>query len=178
MQPAYDPSMGPRDPSELRCWHLEGKIAVRDPEDSGSAYVRWRQSNRAYELDISGPLGTGAAAIYGDGSRVVMRLSEDKVIVSRTPEALLRTHFGWEVPISGLNWWARGLAIPGAPHQLEKGPDGRPVRLQQEGWDVQFLEYESHIGYPLPVKLELNQGERRVRMRIRDWQPHNCELHA
>ncbi len=164
--------------SDLDCWHLEGKIAVRDENDSGSAYVHWRHAGDEFHLQISGPLGTGAAVAYGNASRVVMRLADDRILVGRTAEALVARHFGWRIPFAALDWWARGLPIPGEPAEITDGPDQLPAQLNQAGWNVLIQQYGSYSGYQLPEKLELNQGERRVRVRIRDWLPGNCTLES
>lgn len=164
------------DPSTLRCWHLEGKIAVRDEHDSGSAYVHWQQRDNRFHLRISGPLGAGAAVAYGDDETVVMRLADDHVMIGRTAEALVARHFGWRVPFASLDWWARGLETPGSAAAITRDETGLAREIHQDGWQILLQDYDEYDGYRLPVRIELNQPPRRVRVRIRDWQPGNCRI--
>ncbi len=179
LDPVSEPRDGqPRDPARLHCWHQEGKIAVRDEAGSGSAHFLWQHRGQEFFLQVSGPLGVGTAVAYGDGRSVVMRLKDDKIMVGSSAEALVATHFGWRVPFDELNWWARGLPAPGARAETETDASGRLSAIRQDGWLVLLQEHGEFDGYTLPVKVEMTQGDRRVRVRIRDWQPGNCRLDA
>ncbi len=172
------PPLADRDPAGLRCWHMEGKVGVRDEHDSGSAHFLWQQREREFFLKVTGPLGMGAAVAYGDGSSVVMRLKDDQVMVGRTAQALVAQHFGWRVPFDEMVWWARGIPAPGNQSQAQRDAQGQLAVLRQDGWQVLFQAYEEFDGYQLPVKMELTQDIRRVRVRIKDWLPGECRLDA
>ena len=128
---------------------------------------------------MSGPLGVGSAKAYGNDSHAVMRLKDDTIRVGRSAEALVAQQFGWRVPFQELNWWARGVPAPGAEAAGDPDPQGGLHTIRQDGWLVVLQEYAAFDGYRLPVKMEMTQGElRRVRVRIREWQPGNCHLDA
>ena len=95
--------------------------------------------------------GLRARAIEGDDAR-----------------ALLERELGWQVPVAGLVDWVRGMRGPGAS-RIEFRPDGLPAAIVQDGWRVEFLDYDSSREPPLPRRLFASSGERKVRLAIREW---------
>ena len=41
--------------------------------------------------------------------------------------------------------------------------------IVQDGWRVEFLDYDSDRDPPLPLRLHASKGERKVRLAIREW---------
>ena len=46
---------------------------------------------------------------------------------------------------------------------------GLPAAIVQDGWRVEFLDYDSSHEPPLPRRVFASSGERKVRLAIREW---------
>ena len=80
---------------------------------------------------------------------------------------LLARELGWDVPVAQLVDWVRGVRAPGEA-RVEFRADGLPAAITQDGWRVEFLDYDE--GSPaLPRKLHASSGSRKVRLAIREW---------
>jgi outer membrane lipoprotein LolB len=150
-------------------WQLTARIAVRTPEDGWSASLRWRQSGDAYRVDVWGPLGRTLARLDGGVDGVALRTS-DGMYQAPSPEQLLLSELGWQLPVSGMRHWIRGLPSPQGPVDgLELDEIGRPERLQQAGWDVSFPEYQGYGVDALPGRVVLVRDPVHIRLSAEGW---------
>ena len=96
---------------------------------------------------------------------------------SRPPRAISGPHPGelaWHLtgfwlPVSALQYWARGLPWPGAPGEASYDLE-RLQSLEQLGWSLTFDRYETVAGVELPFRIKATQGNR-FTLLIKDWQP-------
>lgn len=155
-------------------WQLSGKLAVRQPDDSGSALInRWRQQGDRYEVALSSSfLGMGNTYLQGGAGFMELTLPNGDHYRSADPEALVATATGWRLPLANLSWWIRGLPAPGSNARLLFNAAGQPAVLYQSGWEVRYERWRPPVsGLPeLPVRITAVKDERRVRLVITDWQ--------
>ena len=155
--------------ARLDIWTLRGRIGVVADERAWSATVLWEQAPSGYRIDIVGPVGQGRATVLG-GPAGVSLAAEGRTDSARTPEALIRKHLGWDVPVSGLRYWLRGLPRPGPVQDRSLDGRGRLVSLDQAGWHIEFQRYQpSAAGVDLPYKLSLETDRLRVRVAVQSW---------
>jgi len=155
----------------LESWTCNGRVAANDGKESFSGSLRWRQTQDAYQIRLSGPLGQGLVEVKGSPQGVTLRTSDQNTFAAPTPEALLDQYFGWRLPVTGLRYWIVGLPMPGLP--MADGvldPRGRLERLQQSGWRIQYLAYRQVQGLDLPSKLVLEHPRLSARIVISRWQ--------
>ncbi len=80
---------------------------------------------------------------------------------------------GWDIPVNQLPDWVRGLvADDTAPaEQVERDGDGRPRRVVQMGWQIQYLDwYPAEGDRPvLPRRIEAVNGDAKVRLVVDSW---------
>jgi outer membrane lipoprotein LolB len=157
--------------SGLESWACNGRVGASDGKESFSGSLRWRQTQDAYQIRLSGPLGQGLVEVKGSPQGVALRTSDQNTFVAPTPEALLDQYFGWRLPVTGLRYWIIGLPMPGVP--IAEGaldPRGRLVRLEQSGWKIQYLAYRQVQGLDLPSKLVLEHPRLSARIVLSRWQ--------
>ncbi|MDP1708812.1 MAG: lipoprotein insertase outer membrane protein LolB [Gammaproteobacteria bacterium] len=127
--------------TDLRHWAVNGRLAIFTRQTGWHARIRWIQRDDGYLIQLDGPLGQGAAELHGSAAAVVLRTTEGEFSAA-SAEALLAQHLGWQLPVSGLHYWVRGLPDPGAAaERLTLDDAGRITRLQQSGWDIEFKHY-------------------------------------
>lgn len=133
------------------------------------ADVHWNQNaNGSYDMSLSGPLGVGAAQVMGDAKRVRVRTREG-TIDTDDPEQWMLDHLGWTVPIRQLRHWVLGLPAPDSESERVLNVDGQIERLQQDGWRIEYPEYQIVHGHELPRRILASQDDRSLILVITEW---------
>ena len=134
-------------------FNLQGKIGVRTPQQSGSAFFTWVQDRNEYDIELSGILGVGKTQISGKPGQVQLNSAKTGLIEAATPEELLERATGWQAPITHIISWVQ--ARPATTQaQTTQDADGRINHIQEDGWNVD-LSYDAE--QKLPNKLILKQ---------------------
>jgi len=151
----------------LENWDISGKIGIITPDSSNSASLKWLQEQQQYQIDIHGPLGQGGASIQGTPGQVTVDISGEGIFVGPDPEFILYQQLGWDIPISDIYWWIRGLPSPDSQfeHSLESN---RLKTLQQNGWTIQYLRYNS-LEPALPRKIKLFRNGLKITLVVHSW---------
>lgn len=148
---------------------LEGKIGVKTPEKSGSAFFTWVQQQEQFDLELSGILGVGKTQISGKPGAVTLNSAKTGLIQAETAEELLERATGWQAPITHLIDWVQ--ARPATTQaKITKDASHRPIQFIEDGWSVD-LSYNDKS--ELPNKLILKQSlaedqENRITMIIQN----------
>ena len=150
-------------------FNLQGKIGVRTPHQSGSAFFTWVQQQQQFDIELSGILGVGKTQISGKPGQVTLNSAKTGLIYAESPEELLERATGWQAPITHLIDWvqARPATIDA---QIQKDSQQRPTQFIEDGWTVD-LSYNDNA--PLPNRLILKQAlesgqENRITMLIQN----------
>ncbi|MEE1922465.1 lipoprotein insertase outer membrane protein LolB [Pseudomonas sp. 148P] len=157
--------------ASLDGWQINGKVGIRAPKDSGSGTLFWLQRQDYYDIRLSGPLGRGAARLTGRPGQVVLEVANQGRFEAATPETLLAEQMGWELPVSHLVWWVRGLPAPDSKSRLTLDGNSRLASLEQDGWQVEYTSYTEQNGYWLPERMKLHGQDLDVTVVLKEWQP-------
>lgn len=162
--------------SPIQHWELRGRLAVRADEQGGQAALVWRRDGTRHGLRLSGPLGRGLLQLTQDESGAQLQDAEQRVLYAPSAEELLFRYSGWRLPVENLNYWVRGLPVPGVAMEQELDDSGQLKTLRQEAWEVQYQEYVLVEGRSLPRRLRLTnprktaeQPAMEVRLVIERW---------
>lgn len=149
-------------------WHLTGRLALRTENEGWHASLDWQQQDDGYLMRLRAPLGSGSLQLQGDAGWVVLRTSNGEEAVSTDPEGLLLQQLGWQVPVSNLRYWVRGLPAPGAASR-KLDEHGHLARLWQNGWEIEFLDYGQVGAVYLPGRVFARFGDAEVRLVVGNW---------
>lgn len=155
--------------NNLHRWHLEGKIAVQTARDSGSATINWTQNNEQYVVSLYGPLGTNGIKLIGKPGKILLITAKGQRFSARTPEGLLAKQWGFNLPVSNLKYWIRGLEVPNEPANKQLDRYGRLKQLDQNGWHVQYLSYNNNYPFDLPNKIFITSPSLKTKIIIYKW---------
>jgi outer membrane lipoprotein LolB len=125
----------------LNQWQIDGAFALSTPKQNDLANYRWRQNNQSFVIDVSSALNAVRFRVSGHPGRVVLTGVKGGPVEAPYAETLLRRVLGWQLPVSGLQYWIRGLAAPGS-HDVQKDSLGRFKVLTQQGWRINYLSYQ------------------------------------
>ncbi len=134
-------------------WDLRGRVALRTGDEGFHISLQWLREAGRHRIDLSGPLGGGRVRLIQNENGAELRDADDKVYRDSSMQRLLRRRTGLEMPIEGMNFWVLGLPAPGAAAKIELDEWGRLKTMQQQGWDIRFIEYADYDGYELPNRV-------------------------
>lgn len=173
-QPPADWTQRSEQLRRLDAWELSGKLAVKQPSDSGTAIINhWIQKQDAYDLELSSSfLGMGRTSLQGVPGFIALTLPDGETYRSGDPEALIKAATGWQLPIESLVWWIRGLPGPDGDFRLLFDSNRQLAMIRQHGWEIRYDRWQPFItGYPpLPARITAVKDDKRVRMVVTDWQ--------
>jgi outer membrane lipoprotein LolB len=167
------PGVTPRHPgavAELDRWAFNGRVSLTREETGWHAALAWREYAGEYDLRVTGPLGQGAFELSGNAAGVMLVDAESRTYTARDADALLRHVTGWTLPVTGMHYWVRGLAVPGVESRIEQDAAGLVSRLDQSGWVIRYDRYQPVDGFMLPGRLRMEQDNVSVRLVIDEWQ--------
>jgi outer membrane lipoprotein LolB len=107
--------------------------------------------------------------IWGDARRVSVYTADGRVLSATDPEQLLAATMGIRIPVNGLIYWIRGLPDPHQQSELTGDKAGRLIRLEQNGWIIDYLRYEQIAGLELPTRIRARQNGLKVQLVINEW---------
>lgn len=159
-----------RAPDVPRQWALEGRASIRTGSDGGTLSLFWRQSGeRHYRIHLRAPFGAGSVRIQGRPQSVTLRTGDGEVHRAASARDLLYAQTGYDLPVSLLAWWVRGVPAPGRPSRVWLGEAGQPTRIEQAGWNVRYHDFTRVGDYLLPQRLDVSRGEIEVRLAVGQW---------
>jgi outer membrane lipoprotein LolB len=155
--------------SVIQHFELKGRIASSSL-GGGSADLTWIQNLDHLDVSLSGTLGIGALRIEGTPDKLII-ISRDGQYQADEAEQALTEKLGAPLPLSDLRFWVLGLPRPGSDSRIKLDDQGRLSHLEQEGWQLDYIEYrEFSAGSPaLPRKLWLSSGSNRWKLVVDQW---------
>ena len=115
-------------PEAANNFNLQGKIGVKTPGQSGSAFFTWVQQQDEFDIELSGILGVGKTQISGTPGQVTLNSAKTGLIQAETPEELLKRATGWQAPITHLVDWVQ--AKPATTQaKISKDESNRPIQF-------------------------------------------------
>lgn len=156
--------------TNIQAWQLSGKVGVIAAHNSGSASLDWTQQQKNYVMSLSGPLGAGSLTLKGKPGLVTLDTGDGKHASASTPEKLIAQQMGWNLPVSYIYYWIRGLPAPGSAAETQFDAYHRLNSLRQLGFLVEFQSYENIGHLSLPNRLVITSPGLKVKIAIHHWQ--------
>ncbi|WP_028116807.1 lipoprotein insertase outer membrane protein LolB [Ferrimonas senticii] len=157
-------------------WTVSGKLAFISPEERVSANLYWQHhaSNGKDELRLTGPLGVNVLSLSSFPGFATVTI-DGKSYQSDDADSLIVRLTGWPLPLSQLGQYLLGDTqlteqVSSANHnqrqqiELTNPNTGETSQLIYHGW-------QQLSGYKVPRQLELRQGDQRIKLAIKEWQP-------
>lgn len=151
-------------------WVLQGRLGVSNGSDGGSGSFSWSQDGEHYEFVLRAPVTGKSFRLSGDNHGALMEGLDGGPIRGRDAESLMHRALGWDVPLRDLRAWVLGLRADGGPAELTFGTDQLPASLLQDGWSVDYREWDTSHQPPLPKKLYAAKPPYKVKLVIESWQ--------
>ena len=158
--------------SEFSEWDMYARAVLRMKGEVYHVGIRWdRQANRHFKMFLDAPFGQGVLRIDGLGAQGYrLGLPDGRQFENNSAEALLDEVVGWTLPISGLDYWVRGLPDPRSKHRVQLDSAGRTRSIAQDGWEISYQDYFDDLTPPLPRRFSLANDQLTLKLAIERWQ--------
>jgi len=152
-------------------WTLQGRLGVSDGKSGATGSFSWTQNGDQYEFVLRGPAISGMNfRLSGGPDGALLEGLDGGPVHGSDAEVLMHKALGWDVPLRDLRAWVLGLRADSGPAELSFGTDRLPSLLQQDGWAVDYREWDATRKPPLPTKVYAGKPPYTVRLSIESWQ--------
>jgi len=157
----------------MQDWGLIGRIAVKHDDGGGQGKLRWQQEAATARISLSGPLGIGASEILWEPRQVTFRQGNEEASELYTganaAEQFLESRLGWNLPVSSIRFWVRGIPDPDFAFEEDYDETGGLTQIRQRGWQISYKQYVNVSGWLLPSKLDVLNDSVRLRLIADEW---------
>ena len=150
---------------ELDSWQFRGRVDVRYNNDSDTPRIQWQQQDQEYRIRLWGTFNAGNTLITGRPGSVTME-SRGETITASSPEELILQQLGYELPVSYLEYWIKGLPAPGERAELEFNALNQLRLIRQADWTVTYNDPRQYGDLSLPADMVLTRPENDIRLRF------------
>jgi outer membrane lipoprotein LolB len=157
----------------LREFALEARFSLKiervgEVVQQVSGRLSWQHQNESDHVFLANPFGSGVADIEMRPRHSSLHMANGEVRQHEDADLLMQDVTGYALPVSRLAPWLLGRA--GVDGHLVLDSFGRPGRLQEAGWLIEYLYADEHPG-ALPLRLEISRAsEVKLTLRIDEWQ--------
>jgi len=153
----------------LTLWEFTGRIGVCDDKESHSSRIRWQQRGDHYVINLWGTLNAGATEITGRPGEVILQQEGKMPLTASTAEDLVYEQLGYELPVTQLSYWIKGMPAPGVQSAPSFNAENHLISLEQDGWHVQYLGYTNYATESLPTRIRIEKSPLRLDFVRLDW---------
>ncbi len=158
----------------VNAWKLKGRASVAYRGDNWPFGLEWQQlSPSHYSMNIKHPLTQSTLAQIVKTGNAVTLSSNGRVYRDSSAERLIEKNLRVKLPVKGMRHWVLGIASPYYPiTTLKLDSVGRPALLQQAGWSIHYLKYQSNTFDALPSLINVTRESPQpvqIKVRIRQW---------
>lgn len=153
-------------PAALTAFRAEGKLAWSHAGKGDSARFVWTYREPQQRIDLLTPLGSVAASIKAKPGDVSLDTADSRFTASSLENLTLRI-FEMPLPLTGMEYWAQGLPVPGIPYTEEILPEGK--RITQRGVVLDYPRWITVNGRALPEHVNVSDASVSLKLRIGEW---------
>ena len=169
---ALTPVQAPPQRAELTEFALDARFALRvtapgQPAETSSGRLAWEHRRSGDRILVANPLGVGIAEIDSGPAGARLRTADGRTREASDPDTLLEEVTGQRLPVRRLPQWLLGQG--GEAGRLTRDGEGRTLRLEEAGWQVDYSYGDGAPEAPPSAVVLSRPGEIELRLRIDDW---------
>jgi outer membrane lipoprotein LolB len=154
----------------LESWQLRGRVNIRYQQESHTPRIQWQQQQERYHIRLWGTFNAGNTEINGRPGWVSLE-QDGEVLTANTPEQLILDQLGYELPVSYLEYWIKGIPAPASSADLQFNELNQLAGMTQDGWTVEYSDMRQYAELSLPRRVDVSRPRDDVRLRFvgLDW---------
>jgi outer membrane lipoprotein LolB len=153
----------------IQQFSIQGRIGVQTNGKGFSGSLQWQHNSAEDDINLYSPLGSQVASIKKTPDQVVLKDSSGKKFSATDAETLTQETLGWKLPLTGLADWAIGRPTKGLIQNSTWNEQGLLTNLNQDGWKIEYDNYEQQGAYMLPGKIFLKSDQLNLKLLVEKW---------
>ena len=146
-------------------WEFRGRVNVRYGNESHTPTINWLQQEQDYQVDLWGTFNSGRTVIVGRPGYVTLEQS-GKIFNANSPDEMILQQLGYELPVSLLSYWIKGLPDPNSDSKLQFNELNQLVAFYQAGWSIDYDRYRQYDSYTMPSTVVLTRTQDDISLRF------------
>lgn len=155
--------------STIKQFDLKGRIAVNTEGKGYSGGLTWAHTPTTDQIAMFTPLGSKVSDITKSESKVKLTTPDGKEFSAVDAETLTENTLGWRLPLSRLTQWVTGLATNSSNSKITLDELGRISSLQEDGWNIEYSQYNNIKDFDLPKKIYLRSEKVNLKLILEEW---------
>ena len=162
------PVVAPVERTIAQGFELEGRLSASEGDRAASGQLLWTHSPGADQWTLVNPLGQIVAQLVGTPRGARLLTADGRRLEGTNAATMLPELLGVSAPFDGLPHWVQASPRAGATVLVRDGI-GRPARIADDGWLIEYPEYASPAPDAPPRRIDAAWGEARIRLIIDQW---------
>ncbi|MDR2032704.1 MAG: lipoprotein insertase outer membrane protein LolB [Azoarcus sp.] len=150
-----------------------GRLSATDGERSAAGRLEWQHRPSADRWTVYSPLGQIVARIEDGPEGAALTLADGTRHRAAQAADLMPAFFPGMadagLPLARLAAWVQA-APPAGSEVRTLDAQGRPARLIDQGWSIDYLDYQDGTAVALPRRLDIFRDVFRLRLVIEQWE--------
>ena len=155
---------------KINSFTLQGRIGIQTNPKGFSGSLIWQHASHQDEIALYSPLGSQVASIFSSPAQITLLDSNGKSYQAADAETLTQEVLGWRLPLKGLSDWALGRPSTSPIEHSAWNAQGQLTLLKQDGWTIEFDNYQQQGDYTLPGKVYLKSTQLNLKLLVERWQ--------
>jgi len=155
--------------ASIEQFSIQGRIGVQTIGKGFSGSLQWQHSSTEDHINLYSPLGSQVASIKRTPDQVVLKDSSGKSFSAADAETLTQETLGWRLPLAGLSDWSIGRPAQSSIQNSTWSEQGLLTSLEQDGWKIEYDNYEQQGAYMLPGKIFLKSDKLNLKLLVEKW---------
>lgn len=152
----------------VSAFELEGRVSASDAERAASGGLAWSHAPEFDEWTVFSPLGQILARLVSTPAGAVLQTGDGRLVHADNAQEMLPEILGVSAPVTGLAYWVQAVPRAGA-RVLLVDDVGRPVRVFDDGWLIEYREYASNDPGAAVRRIDASRGDARIRLIVDEW---------
>ncbi len=155
--------------ASIRQFSLQGRIGVQTNGKGFSGSLQWQHNSKDDAITLFSPLGSQVASISKKPDQVTLIDASGKSYSAVDAETLTQETLGWKLPLAGLADWSIGRPTSSPVQNSIWNEQGLLTNLDQDGWKIEYSNYEQQGSYMLPGKIFLKSDKLNLKLLVEKW---------
>jgi len=157
---------------------LKGRIGITHPDDSFSSNFLWQQREaNLFNFRMYGAFGQTYMILNVTPGLSTLDTGDDEHFEGYDARSLLYNASGWDIPVSLMQDWIKGLPTGINKSDLKINADGTLQQIKYLNYIVDFLRYDEAefergdktFTLKMPDKIRITQEQNKIVLSIRSW---------
>lgn len=155
--------------ASIQQFSLRGRIGVQTNSKGFSGSLQWQHNSTDDNIILYSPLGSQVASISKTPDQVTLIDASGKSYSAVDAETLTQETLGWKLPLAGLADWSIGRPTSSPVQNSVWNEQGLLTNLDQDGWKIEYSNYEQQGSYMLPGKIYLKSDKLNLKLLVEKW---------